>query len=163
MKHKMVKASIMAMMMWPALLSAQTGAQDDSGSSSTLSSSSTTTTTTAVTVGGIILTVVTLTPGAASANLQLYLQHNQAAVLMDTTTGGGHTMRDLAQAFAIEPAHLLAFSKILKNRRQDIRQLIGGKVVTQAHAMALIHLIVKDMSAQPKLKRSVQLLKRPRS
>lgn len=163
MTRKIVRATIVAAIMWPALLSAQTSSQDDSGSSSQLSSTSTTTTTTAVTVGGIILTAVTLTPGAASANLQLYLQHNQAAVLMDTTTGGGHTMRDLAQAFAIEPAHLPVFSKILKLRRQEIRQIVGGKIVTQAHAMALIHLIVKDMSAQPKLKRSVQLLKRPRS
>ncbi len=106
-----------------------------------ISSSSTTTTTI---VGGVVLTVV-LT--RKKSDLQRYLRDNAVAIREDLGRGSGATFRDIAQVFGVADDDLPTFSRMLREHRRQVLDLVDPRTLDLRHTELFAELVVREGAA----------------
>lgn len=130
--------AVFALMLMPAIASADHEFDNTNDDGGALLLSSTSTTTTAV-VGGIILTVVLASDADSMEN---YLEDNAVALQQDLSLGAGETVDDLALAFQVAEEDRATFGKIVRSNRATLLELANPEQLDTERARAFVEVLV---------------------
>ena len=119
-------ATLLLVVGWSSVASAQFLGLDDTGTEGILSTSSTSTTIGALTTGGAVATIVAVTPKPSQNKaLRAYLEANPADVRQSIALGGGESVVDLANFFHVAPENRPAFATLLREHRELLMPLLA--------------------------------------
>lgn len=154
--HMKLKTALIAgaLVLTPALASAQ----DDGGFLAGNLLSTTTTSGPTTTTAGIIIGIVLTTKGGdkkSQNDLRDYVNANRNQVASAVHVGGGEAAHDLANMFGVREGHEGAFAAALRTHRAELTEAMGTERMSAEGAQRFIQVVFEAMQHDETLARDL--------